>query len=93
MYRFLIIIEKANENYSAYSPDLPGCIATGKTPEETEQNMYIAIEMHLEGLKEDRLLIPKPNATTINAMDDVNHNRNMSKTFDTIESLIEDLDV
>lgn len=63
MHRFLIIIEKANENYSAYSPDLLGCIATGKTPEETEQNMYIAIEMHLEGLKEDRLPIPKPNTT------------------------------
>jgi predicted RNase H-like HicB family nuclease len=92
MHRFLIIIEKAKENFTAYSPDLPGCIATGKTPEETEQNMNISIEMHLEGLKEDRLPIPKPNATTINAMDDVNHNRNLSKTFDSIESLIEDLD-
>jgi predicted RNase H-like HicB family nuclease len=57
--RFLIIIEKANGNYSAYSPDLPGCIATGKTPEETEQNMYDAIKMHLEGLKEDNFPIPK----------------------------------
>jgi predicted RNase H-like HicB family nuclease len=77
---------------SAYSPDLLGCIATGKTPEETEQNMYIAIEMHLEGLKEDRLPKPKPNATTINAMEDVNHNRNLSKTFDSIELLVEDLE-
>ena len=59
MNRFLIIIEKANGNYSAYSPDLPGCIATGKTPEETEQNMYDAIKMHLEGLKEDNFPIPE----------------------------------
>lgn len=59
MYRFLIIIEKANENYSAYSPDLPGCVATGATREETEQNMQIAIKMHVEGLQEDGLPIPE----------------------------------
>ncbi len=59
MYRFLIVIEKANGNYSAYSPDLPGCIATGKTHEEVEQNMYEAIELHLQGLKEDGLSIPQ----------------------------------
>lgn len=63
MYRFLIVIEKANGNYSAYSPDLPGCIATGKTRGEVEQNMYEAIEMHICGLKEDRIAIPKPHAT------------------------------
>lgn len=59
MYRFLIVIEKANGNYSAYSPDLPGCVATGTTREETEQKMYEAIELHLRGLKEDRLSIPQ----------------------------------
>jgi len=59
MYRFLIIIEKANKNYSAYSPDLPGCIATGKTREEAEQNMHEAIEMHIQGLLEDGLPIPE----------------------------------
>lgn len=59
MYRFLIVIEKANGNYSAYSPDLPGCIATGSTREETEKNMYEAIEMHVKGLKEDNLPIPE----------------------------------
>ncbi|OIO00573.1 hypothetical protein COY52_05330 [Candidatus Desantisbacteria bacterium CG_4_10_14_0_8_um_filter_48_22] len=59
MHRFLIIIEKANGNYSAYSPDLPGCVATGKTREETERNMYKAIEMHIKGLTEDNLSIPK----------------------------------
>jgi len=40
MYRFLIVIEKADSNYSAYCPDLPGCVATGKTQEETERNIY-----------------------------------------------------
>ena len=59
MYRFLIIIEKAKGNYSAYSPDLPGCIATGKTREEAEQNMHEAIEMHVQGLLEDGLPIPE----------------------------------
>jgi predicted RNase H-like HicB family nuclease len=59
MYRFLVVIEKANGNYSAYSPDLPGCIATGKTVEETERNMHKAIQMHVQGLLEDGLPIPK----------------------------------
>ena len=58
MYRFLIVIEKANNNYSAYSPDLSGCVATGATHEEVEHNMYEAIELHLQGLKEDGLPIP-----------------------------------
>ena len=59
MHRFLIVFEKANDNYSAYSPDLPGCVATGSTREETEQNMHEAIEMHVKGLSEDNLPIPK----------------------------------
>ena len=59
MYRFLVVIEKANNNYSAYSPDLPGCVATGTTREEAEKNMYEAIEMHIQGLLEDRLPIPE----------------------------------
>ena len=59
MYRFLIVIEKANGNYSAYSPDLPGCISTGSTREEAEKNMHEAIEMHIQGLKEDNLPIPE----------------------------------
>ena len=59
MYRFLVVIEKANTNYSAYSPDLPGCVATGDTREEVEQNMYEAIEMHVRGLEEDNLPIPE----------------------------------
>jgi predicted RNase H-like HicB family nuclease len=59
MYRFLIVIEKAENNYSAYSPDLPGCIATGATREETEKNMHEAIRIHIEGLLEDKLPIPE----------------------------------
>lgn len=62
MKKFLIIIEKAKKNYSAYSPDLPGCIATGKTVQEVEKNMYEAIEFHLEGLKADKIPIPKSSA-------------------------------
>lgn len=62
MYRFLIVIEKANNNYSAYSPDLPGCVATGATREKAEQNMYESIEMHIQGLLEDNLPIPKSNS-------------------------------
>ena len=62
MHRFLIVIEKANGNYSAYSPDLPGCIATGATREEVERNIYEAIDMHIQGLKEDGLPIPESNS-------------------------------
>jgi len=59
MYRFLVVIEKANNNYSAYSPDLPGCVATGSTREEAEKNIYEAIEMHVQGLLEDNLPVPE----------------------------------
>ena len=59
MHRFLVVIEKANNNYSAYSPDLDGCVATGATREEAEQNMHEAIELHVQGLVEDNLSIPE----------------------------------
>ena len=59
MHRFLIVIKKASGNYSAYSPDLPGCVATGKTQREAEKNMYAAVKMHIEGLIEDRKPVPK----------------------------------
>ncbi len=62
MVRFLIVIEKANGNYSAYCPDLPGCVATGKTREETEHNMQEAVEMHVQGMLEDNLPIPESEA-------------------------------
>ncbi len=60
MYRFLIIIEKGDENYGAYSPDLPGCVAVGDTIEEVEKNMQEAIKMHLQGMIEDNEPIPTP---------------------------------
>ena len=59
MHRFLVVIEKADGNYSAYSPDLPGCVATGATKEEAEKNMHDAISMHVQGLKEDNMPIPE----------------------------------
>ncbi len=59
MHRFLIVIEKVNGNYSAYSPDLPGCVATGDTREAVERNMHEAVELHINGLKEDNLPIPE----------------------------------
>jgi predicted RNase H-like HicB family nuclease len=63
MYRFLVVIEKADGNYSAYSPDLPGCVATGATPEETKQRMAEAIALHIRGLREDGLTVPEPSAS------------------------------
>ena len=60
--RFAIVIENAGPNYSAYVPDLPGCIATGTTIEEVQRQMAEAIEFHIEGLKEDGLPIPKPSS-------------------------------
>ena len=60
--KYAVVIEKAGSNFSAYVPDLPGCIATGRTVEETESNIRSAIEFHLEGLKTDGLPIPKPSS-------------------------------
>jgi predicted RNase H-like HicB family nuclease len=62
MHRFLVVIEKAGNNYSAYSPDLPGCVATGSTFDEAEKNMHEAIEMHVKGLLEDNVAIPEPHS-------------------------------
>ena len=56
--RYAIVIEKTASNYSAYVPDLPGCIATGATVEETEKLIREAIEFHLEGMREDGTPIP-----------------------------------
>ena len=60
MKRYLIIIEKGAGNYGAYCPDLPGCISTGDTVEETTKNMQEAIQFHLDGMREDGLPIPEP---------------------------------
>jgi predicted RNase H-like HicB family nuclease len=58
--RFAIVVEKAENNYSAYVPDLPGCVATGQTVEETEHEIREAIKFHIHGLIEDGLPIPQP---------------------------------
>ena len=60
--RYAIVIEKAENNYAAYVPDLLGCVATGKTIEETEQQICEAIEIHLRGMREDGLPIPEPSS-------------------------------
>ncbi|MCK9620080.1 MAG: type II toxin-antitoxin system HicB family antitoxin [Methylobacter sp.] len=58
--RYAIVVEKAENNYSAYVPDLPGCVATGGTLEEVEHEIREAMEFHIEGLVEDGLPIPEP---------------------------------
>jgi predicted RNase H-like HicB family nuclease len=60
--RYAVVIEKAPSNYAAYVPDLPGCVATGASVQETESLIREAIEFHLEGLKADGLPIPPPNS-------------------------------
>lgn len=65
MNKYLIIVEKTESGFSAYSPDLPGCISTGKTIEETEVNMKEAIEFHIEGLKLEGYEIPLPSTAAI----------------------------
>ncbi len=58
--RYAIVVEKTENNYSAYVPDLPGCIATGRTVEETENEIREAIGFHIKGLREEGLTIPRP---------------------------------
>jgi predicted RNase H-like HicB family nuclease len=58
--RYAIVIEKAEGNYSAYVPDLPGCVAAAPTVKEVEREIREAIRLHLEGMKEDGLPIPQP---------------------------------
>lgn len=58
--KYLVVVEKTKNNYSAYVPDLLGCVATGQTPEEVQTNIRAAIALHLEGLREDGIAIPEP---------------------------------
>jgi predicted RNase H-like HicB family nuclease len=60
--RYAIVIEKGESNFSAYVPDLPGCVAVGDTVEETEREIQEAIEFHLEGLRADGLPVPEPSS-------------------------------
>lgn len=62
MTRYAIVVEKAKLNYAAYVPDLPGCVATGATVEETERRLREAIEVHVQGLREDGLPVPEPSS-------------------------------
>ncbi len=61
--RYAVVIEKAEANYSAYVPDLPGCIATGASLQEVEAEIREAIAFHLDGMREDGLPIPAPTST------------------------------
>ena len=58
--KYLVVIERAESNYAAYVPDLPGCIATAATLSELHQNIRAAVAMHIEGLREDGLQVPEP---------------------------------
>jgi predicted RNase H-like HicB family nuclease len=58
--RYAVVIEKADGNYSAYVPDLPGCVATGETIEVVEEEIRAAIRFHIEGLRADGLEVPEP---------------------------------
>jgi predicted RNase H-like HicB family nuclease len=60
MKRYLIVVERTPTGFSAYSPDLPGCISTGRTRDEVEANMREAIEFHVEGLRLEGLPVPEP---------------------------------
>ena len=60
MTKYLIIIEESTSGFSAYSPDLPGCVSTGQTTQETENNMREAIKFHIDGLKKEGLKVPEP---------------------------------
>lgn len=60
--RYAVIIERAETNYSAYVPDLPGCIATGDTLDQAELNIQEAIAFHIQGMREDHIPVPEPKA-------------------------------
>jgi predicted RNase H-like HicB family nuclease len=62
--KYLIVIEPTGTGFSAYSPDLPGCISTGATRDEVERNMQEAIELHLEGLREEGYPVPEPSTSS-----------------------------
>jgi predicted RNase H-like HicB family nuclease len=65
MRKYAVVIERGPNNYSAYVPDLPGCITTGKTIDEIKTNIREAIELHLEGLTEDGADVPEPRSVAI----------------------------
>jgi predicted RNase H-like HicB family nuclease len=62
--KYLIVIEKSGTGYSAYSPDIPGCVATGTTRDETEREMKSAIAFHIEGLRSEGMALPTPHSSS-----------------------------
>ena len=62
--KYLIVIEPTGTGFSAYSPDLPGCVSTGATREKVERNMQEAIQLHLEGLREEGYSVPEPSTSS-----------------------------
>lgn len=62
--KYLVVIQKTKMGFSAFSPDLPGCVAAGATKEETEKNMRDAIAFHVEGLHEEGLEVPPPHSSS-----------------------------
>jgi predicted RNase H-like HicB family nuclease len=62
MSNYQIVLERTNTGYSAFSPDLPGCVSTGATREKAEANMREAIEFHIEGLRDEGVPVPEPQA-------------------------------
>lgn len=62
--KYLVVIEPTSMGFSAYSPDLPGCVSTGATREEVERNMQEAVELHLEGLREEGYPVPEPGTSS-----------------------------
>lgn len=63
--KFTAVIEKAPNNFAAYVPDLPGCVATGKSRDEVTKLIEEAVRLHLEGMREDGLVIPEPQASSV----------------------------
>jgi predicted RNase H-like HicB family nuclease len=64
MKKYLIVIERTGNGYSSYSPDLPGCVSTGKSREEAEKNMREGIEFHVDGLRQEGYPVPEPQTTS-----------------------------
>jgi predicted RNase H-like HicB family nuclease len=64
MKKYLIVIERTDSGFSTYSPDLPGCVSTGKSREEAEKNMREAIEFHIDGLRQEGYPVPEPQTTS-----------------------------
>ena len=63
--RYAVVIEQADSNFSAYVPDLPGCVATGTTIKDAENEIREAIKFHIEGMKEDGLLVSSPGSAVV----------------------------